>query len=175
MIQALTQVFLVWHVIIDACIQILFACSLLLHAYHHSYTGYIYRICSNISPGFYFLPGPLETQRQNETGLYSGLASIKYLPVPTTRSTRKWPYKPHNWQFPWMFRPSAWFLQLRNVEKAGLQIATVHEHSLRPRKRLATPLCNVKYVLNCHAHSWHPAFIWDPAFIDLRAQYNASF
>ena len=47
--------------------------------------------------------------------------------------------------------------QLRNAEKAGLllQIATTHEHSLLPRARgrLATPLHNVKYTLNCHAHS----------------------
>ena len=66
-------------------------------------------------------------------------------------------YKPRNWQFPWTFQPSP---QLRNVEKAGLQIAAMREHSLRPRGWLATPLHNVWYTFNCHAHSWHPGIYW---------------
>ena len=45
-----------------------------------------YRICSNISPGFYILPG---------SGLKMRLAfiwDIKYLSVPATRSSGKWHY-----------------------------------------------------------------------------------
>ena len=87
----------------------------------------IHRICLNISPGFYFLPGSGNPASKRDQP-YLGPASIKYLLVPTIRSTRKWPYKPHNRQFPWTFQPSP---QLRNVEKAGLQIATTHEHSLQ--------------------------------------------
>ena len=88
----------------------------------------MYRICLNIiSPGFYFLPGS-EEQPLFGTGVY------KYLPVPTTRSTRKWPYKPHNWQFPWMLQPSP---QLRKCWKSRLT-DTCSYNSLQPRGRQAT-------------------------------------
>ena len=37
----------------------------------------------------------------------------------------------------------------------SMLIATIHEHSLLPGGRLARPLRNVKYTLNCHAHTRH--------------------
>ena len=64
----------------------------------------------------------LEPLCQNETGLYLGLVSKRYLLVPITINTRKWLYNPHHWQFLWMFQPSP---QLRNVEKAGLQLQCI--------------------------------------------------
>ena len=104
----------------------------------------------------------LETRPQNETGLYSRPVSMKYLPVPATRSSGKGQYKPHHWQYPFQLS-----FQPRNVEKPLLTGKKNMQSLVLPHGRLATPLHNVKHY--CHAHSWHPAFIQDPACIDFRA------
>ena len=117
----------------------------------------MYCICSNISPGFYFLPCSGDPASKQDRCLYN---------ICNQETVA------HYLQFLWTFQLSP---QLRNIEKPGLQMTTVHKHLLRPHGLVTMPLCNPKYTLNCHTHSLHPAFIQDLAFIDSRAWNTPSF
>ena len=110
-----------------------------------------------------------EIQHQNETDVYSGLMFIKYLLAPTTWNTRNDHTNLTTGSFPAIStaqkRWKSWLTDSYNA----WALTSI------PHGRLATPLRNVKYMLNCHTHCWHLVFIWDSEFIYLRTWYTPGF
>ena len=127
---------------------------------------YYCHICLNIYPGFYFLQA-LETQHQNTSRQDRLLFGTGVHRI--SASTNNQNYK----KTTVLTSPLA-------VSSDFSAIPTVQKHWKQDYRKLhcasacfyLVDNCPCPYIilsnaLNCHTHSWHPAFIRDPAFDNL--------